>query len=63
MNKISDGDKLIYVAMISKEHYEILNRIAEESDVSVKDIIADVIDRGLKSSKYRKYATKSSPKI
>lgn len=60
MNKISESITSIAVVAISKEHYEILNRIAEENDVSVRDVVTDVIDRGLKSSKYRQYATKSS---
>lgn len=62
MNKITVEWIPTPVVMISKEHYDIFKRIAEENDVPLKDVVTDVIDRGLKSQKYRKYATKSSPK-
>lgn len=47
---------------VSKETYDILNRIAEDFDISIKDVADQMIMQGLKWSSFRRYATSGSAK-
>jgi len=53
---MSDMEKIIPVIGISLENYNILTRIAQDYDVTMRDAANELIKIGLKHSKYQLYA-------
>jgi len=45
---------------VSRENYDILNRIAADYDVTIKEVADGLLQKGLKFSSFRLYATKGS---
>jgi hypothetical protein len=53
---MSDMEKMIPVIAVSRENYDILNRIAQDYDITMRDAANELIKIGLKHSKYQLYA-------
>ena len=48
-------EKMIPVIAVSRENYDILNRIAQDYDITMRDAANELINIGLKHSKYQLY--------
>jgi myo-inositol catabolism protein IolC len=45
---------------VSRENYDILSRIANDFDMSIKDVADQMIQQGVKCSSFRQYANPAS---